>query len=91
VSLETGELIFTARIPGAEAFWASPWTDGERVYCLDDTGTTHVLAPGEELKVLDTNGLEGQFWSTPAVADGAIYIRGADFLYCIGEPVTGSS
>ena len=85
VRLEDGELLYVERVPGARAFWASPWTDGELVYCLDDGGTTHVMAPGEELDIVDTNELAGQFWSTPALADGAVYLRAVDRLYCIGE------
>lgn len=87
IDAETGETAYLERIPGARAFWASPWTDGERVYCLDETGTTFVLAAGPELQVVEENELDGLTWSTPAVADGALFLRTAEHLYCIAaEP-----
>ena len=85
VNAETGETAYRERIPGARAFWSSPWTDGEKIYCLDDTGTTHVLANGPELNVLHKNPLDELCWSSPAIANGAIYIRTANHLYCIAE------
>ena len=36
-------------------FWASPVFADGRIYCLDDSGTTTVLAPGTEFKELATN------------------------------------
>ena len=30
----------------AGAFWASPWAYDGKVFCLDETGTTHVLKAG---------------------------------------------
>lgn len=84
VNAETGSTAYRSRIPGARAFWASPWTDGEQVFCLDDSGTTFVLAAGPELKVLGRNVIEEQAWATPSVANGRLYLRTVDHLYCIG-------
>jgi outer membrane protein assembly factor BamB len=85
VDAGTGETAYLERISGARAFWASPWTDGERVYGLDETGTTFVLAAGPELQVIQENKLDGLAWSTPAMADGAIFLRTAENLYCIAD------
>jgi hypothetical protein len=39
---------------------------------------------GETYEVLATNTLEGQmFIATPAIADGEIYLRGQNTLFCI--------
>ena len=83
VNAETGTTAYRKRIPGAAAFWASPWTHDGQVFCLDDAGTTHVLAGGPEFRVLQTNVIEEQSWSTPAVADGELFLRTAEHLYCI--------
>jgi hypothetical protein len=42
------------------------------------------LAPGPELKVLDTNKLDDTFWSSVAVAGDLLLLRGVDALYAIG-------
>jgi outer membrane protein assembly factor BamB len=74
------------RLPGAKAFWASPWAADGKVYCLDEDGQTHVLAAGPEFKVLGKNALSKElYWSTPAAAGGALFIRGVDHLYCIKQ------
>jgi outer membrane protein assembly factor BamB len=79
----TGKQIYRQRIPGAAAFWTSPWAAEGKIFCLDDAGTTHVLDAGPEFKVLGTNKLNELFWASAAVADGSIYLRGVDNLYCI--------
>jgi len=42
-----------------------------------------VLDAGPEFKVLGKNKLNELFWASAAVADGSIYLRGVDNLYCI--------
>ena len=83
VDIETGLLEYERRVRGADAFWASPWTDGKHLYAMDSSGNTHVIAAGDELKVIAVNLLDQQAWGTPAVADGRIYLRTVDHLYCI--------
>jgi outer membrane protein assembly factor BamB len=85
VNAETGQTAYRARIPGARAFWASPWVSGDKVFCVDTGGTTHVLAGGPQLRVLGTNEIDQLTWSTPAIADGAIYFRTASRLHRIAE------
>jgi outer membrane protein assembly factor BamB len=85
IDAETGEKVYRTRVPGSRAFWASPWTCGECIYCLDDVGTTFVLAGGPEFGVVRQNVIEERAWSTPAAADGALFLRTIDNLYCIAE------
>jgi outer membrane protein assembly factor BamB len=85
INATTGELEYRERIRGARAFWASPLTSGDRVYCLDASGTTHVIASGPEYRLLSSNGIDEQAWSSPTVANGKLYLRTIDHLYCIGD------
>lgn len=80
---ETGEQSYRTRLPGGGVFWSSPLAINGKVYLMDERGKTFVLAPGSEYELLDTCELSGRFWSTPAVADGAMLIRSQDRLYCI--------
>jgi outer membrane protein assembly factor BamB len=84
VDAETGESVYRTRIPRARAFWASPWTSGGKVFCVDTSGTTHVLSAGKEFRVLGSNEIDEQTWSTPAIANGAVFFRTASRLYRIG-------
>ncbi|MBX7103641.1 MAG: PQQ-like beta-propeller repeat protein [Gemmataceae bacterium] len=72
------------RISTAKAFWASPWAHDGKIFCLDEDGQTHVLKAGPKFEVLGKNELSKElYWSTPAAADGALFIRGVDHLYCV--------
>lgn len=85
IDAETGESVYQKRLQGARAFWATPWAYEDKVFCLDDTGTTHIVKAGPEFEVLDTNTIDEQFWSTASFANGSLFLRGADNVYCIAE------
>jgi outer membrane protein assembly factor BamB len=58
----TGETVYNARI--AESIWATPVGIGDRIFFFGQTGSTTVLAAGNEYQELAVNRL----W--PAAADG---------------------
>ncbi len=91
VDANDGETVYRKRIRGANAFWASPWTDGSNVYAVDADGTTHVIGSDDQYNLLAANELDQQTWGTPALADGRIYLRTVDHLYCIEDLQTKSS
>jgi outer membrane protein assembly factor BamB len=80
---KTGKQIYRERLPRAASFWASPWACDGKIFCLDDSGTTHIIQAGPEFKVLGQNTMNEMCWASPAVADGALFLRGVDHLYCI--------
>jgi outer membrane protein assembly factor BamB len=82
----TGEYAYKRKkLKGAKSFWASPWAYNDMIFCLDDTGTTHVLQSGPEFNVLATNTIEDKFWSSTAIAGEMLIFRGVDFVYGIGS------
>jgi outer membrane protein assembly factor BamB len=80
---KTGKQVYRQRLPRARGFTSSPWAAGGKVFCLDDAGTTHVLRAGPKFEVLGRNTIEEMCWSSPALADGALFLRTVDHLYCI--------
>ena len=42
----------------------------------------HVLEGGPDFRLLVKNAIDDQAWSTPAIADGALFLRTAKHLYC---------
>ena len=56
------------------------------VYFLDDDGVTHVAKAGETFDVVAKNPLGEQAYSSPAINNGQILIRGEKHLFCIGTP-----
>lgn len=78
---KTGKQHWQKRLGGK--FWASPvYADG-RIYSLDDSGKTIVLKPGTEFEQLAANQLDGATQASPAIVDGAIFLRTDKFLYRI--------
>ncbi len=45
-----------------------------------------MLAAGRKFKVLATNQLKGAFKASPAVADGALFLRSDTHLYRVEKP-----
>jgi outer membrane protein assembly factor BamB len=82
----TGEPVYTKeRLPRAKGFTATPWVAEGKLYLLDENGRVFVVTPGTKLDAKEVAQIEdGLFWSTPAVADGKLFIRGADHVFCIG-------
>jgi outer membrane protein assembly factor BamB len=69
------------RIPQAKAFWASPWAYDGKIFALDEDGVTHVLKAGPEFEVLRANKLgKDMYWSSPALVDGMVVMRGIDSI-----------
>ena len=91
--IKTGKQLFSERSRGAKgskgekAFYASPVLLNGKVLCLRMDGSTFVLDPGPELKVIRENVLSDgtDFSASPAVADGKLFLRSQTHLYCIGE------
>lgn len=82
--LSTGEEVFREKLDKVSKL-ASPIaaTDG-RVYFLS-TGTSYVINAGPKLEVLGGGDLGGAGnGSSPAVANGRIFVRDFDYLWCIG-------
>jgi outer membrane protein assembly factor BamB len=84
------------RIPDGRAFTSSPWTYGDKIYCLNEDGVTFAIRTGPEFEVLHTNTLaeEDMCMASPVVVGDKLLIRSAERLYCIAagaEPeVVGS-
>lgn len=79
----TGERIYRTRVPQMATVAASLWADDERVFILDEQGTTHVIESGPEFKVVATNQIDDLFWSTGSVAGDTLLLRGVEKLYCV--------
>jgi outer membrane protein assembly factor BamB len=84
VEAASGEVVWKKRIGGRH--WASPIYAADRLYFFSDDGETTVLAPGREFKELATNTLNDGFMASPAVSDGAFFLRTKSQLYRIEEP-----
>lgn len=64
---------------------ASPSIVADKLYVLDMNGVMHIIQAGPEYKELGKCELGEECYASPAFADGRLYLRGAENLYCIGK------
>ena len=83
----TGEPYYQmARLPKPYSFKSSPVAANGKLYLTAEDEDVIVVKLGEKFEVLATNTLAGQFFiSTPAIADGEIFLRGQSTLFCISQ------
>jgi len=82
----TGNIIKQGRLHGAiDKYFASPVAADDKVYLIGQGGQVSVLKAMGEWEVLGVNELDDEVYSTPAIADGRIYIRTRSALYAFGK------
>jgi outer membrane protein assembly factor BamB len=83
---KTGKMEYEgARVPKATTFMASPVAYEGKILLTSEEGDTYVLKAGPKHEVIRTNSLGEPVYASPAIADGKIFIRGQENLYCIGD------
>jgi outer membrane protein assembly factor BamB len=85
--LASGELVYEERAPRITPSASPIATADGRIY-FASSGKSYVIKAGPTFEVLATNDLEsggGHDYTTPAVSDGRIYIKGRNYLWCIGK------
>lgn len=85
---KTGEKLWQGEVPErGTVIRASPTLADGRLYIINEKGTAHVIdATANEFKLLATNVLPDEnVRGSIAVSDGHLFIRGTQFLYCIGK------
>ncbi len=62
---------------------ASPLIADGKLYAVNEEGTTTVLRAGGRFEILSVNRLDSHTLASPAAAGDQLFIRTADYLYCI--------
>jgi outer membrane protein assembly factor BamB len=81
---KTGEKVWENRLSGTEIS-ASPVLIEDRIYTINEAGEVFVIAAAPEYKLLAQNSMGEGVRASPAVANGKLFIRGQQHLFCIGE------
>ena len=80
----TGEQLWKERIPNVQGkCFGSPVSDGKHLFCADESGNIHVVAAGESFQYITSNALGEPCKTTPAIADGNLYIRTETTLHAL--------
>ena len=86
--LEPGKSDAVLILPGPLPFTAAAlppcFADG-KIFNTDEAGNTFVIEAAPHFKLLRKNALDEMTRSSPAVADGAIYLRTVSRLYSLAS------
>jgi outer membrane protein assembly factor BamB len=80
----TGQPVWTERLGGP--FSASPILIDGKIFAACEDGNVYVLAASPKFELLAKNSIDEAILATPAVANNRLYLRGANHLFCIGNP-----
>ena len=84
---KTGKEIYGGKRMKPAIYSASPVLVDGRIYVINEEGLTTVLKAGPEFEILAENALDDYTLSTPAVSEGQIFLRTAQFLWCVGKRI----
>jgi outer membrane protein assembly factor BamB len=79
----TGDVLGQLRLKGQ--IWGSPALVGDRLYVVSRDGLGQVVQVGAKPEVIGEGAIGEEVLSSPAVADGALYVRAAQHLWKIAD------
>jgi outer membrane protein assembly factor BamB len=81
---KTGEVKYeNGRPPAPATVYASMVAFDGKILLTNDEGDTYVIKAGPTFEVLGKNTVGESVQASPAIANGAIFIRGSKHLFCI--------
>ena len=78
----TGEVVWSQSLGGH--YSASPLAVAGRIYFFSEEGKATVVAQGREFRQLAENKLGNGFMASPALSEGALFLRSRAMLYRVG-------
>ena len=79
--IKTGKIHWSHRLGGN--FSASPVAAEGRIYFQNENGVGFVVKAAKDFELISENDLQERSLASYCVTNGAIFIRTADYLYCI--------
>ena len=81
-----GKVIQKGRLRRAGShFYASPVAADDKIFIISLKGKISVLKPGGGLDILAQGDFGEDCYASPAIADGRLYIRTVNTLYCFSQ------
>ena len=80
---KTGEKVWEKEFD--DGFYSSPMVADGKLYIIDLGGVTHIMKADRSGAMVGEPELGEDGFALPVFADGVIYLRGFEHLYCIGN------
>ncbi|MEM7232514.1 MAG: PQQ-binding-like beta-propeller repeat protein, partial [Planctomycetota bacterium] len=78
---KTGEVVKSGRLQGLGNYYASPVIADGKLYAVDQKGVLSVVQAEPEWTLISSVKFGEPVYATPAISDGAIYVRTSKNLY----------
>jgi len=82
---KTGQEVYSQQRLKTGTYSSSPVLADGKIYITNEDGLTTVFKAGPTFEIVAENALNDYCLSSAAISDGQIFIRTAQFLYCIGK------
>ncbi|GAB5443416.1 MAG: PQQ-binding-like beta-propeller repeat protein [Fuerstiella sp.] len=82
INAQDGEILWTKRTGAALS--GSPVRAGDRIFCVDEDGVVWTFAASGDYQLLGKSDLGEDSRSTPAIANGRLYLRTSGHLISVG-------
>jgi len=82
---DSGDVVWGPERISSAIYSASPILADGKLYATSEQGLTTVIQAGPQFKVLAENVIEEYTLASMAVANGQIFLRTAEHLYCLAE------
>lgn len=84
---KTGQAYYhRVRLPKPDNYKASLIGANKKLYIASESGDVTIVKMGEKFEIMKVNTIEDEFFiATPVVAEGQLFLRGRNQLYCISE------
>jgi outer membrane protein assembly factor BamB len=79
----TGKPVYEGQRIERGTYSSSPLLADGKLYCINEEGTTTVVEAGPTFKILGVNKLDSHTLATPVAVDNQIFVRTAEYLYCL--------
>ncbi len=78
-----GKILWQLRLKGPQ--WGTPVLAGGHLYCVNHEGLIQIVELGEKGRIVSTGQIDQEILASPAVADGAMYLRSQGHLWKIAS------
>jgi outer membrane protein assembly factor BamB len=81
----TGKPVYEGQRIERGTYSSSPLLADGKLYCINEEGTTTVVEAGPTFKILGVSKLDSHTLASPVAVDNQIFIRTAEYLYCLQQ------
>jgi outer membrane protein assembly factor BamB len=83
IEADTGKVVYQGQRIENGTYSSSPLLADGKIYATSEDGTTTVVKAGPVFEILGVNRLDSHTLASPVAVDNQLFIRTADYLYCI--------